>query len=481
MTTPQPLTLAGARSRLIRLAALTLAIYAIFVIAFPLGPNVLRDGGGPASDLEMLMRPFRWFAPLYVLGVIALYVLFWRAMRLAVRLAKESPKEAMRLRGLALGAGIVCGLVLLWLYPISAIDVLGYVVRGRLWAVYGSSPLVTPPDAFPEDPYTGFAGEYADRLSPYGPIWEIAAQIPLRLGALGMVSGVIGMKLLVLAVYVACAVLIGWGNLWEETRVRGHSTPLMALLFFAWNPLILMQGVGNGHNDLLMIAFMLLAVVLRQRGRWAGAILAATLAALVKLPGLFLVPIILIAILRDARTWQERALKGLGSTLIFVGAVLAAYSVAGPLPEVFGGIAREATARGYAPASAVRMVVREVIPRALGARLPSTMARNLFVVHYAYLILRLWNGRLEVAPAAFRAYFWLVFLAPAFHIWYPLWIIPFAALRLTSLTYWRTWLFGLTAELSIVNYFVVWRWLLGRWSWGLEGPLAPYWLSLIHI
>jgi hypothetical protein len=72
-------------------------------------------------------------------------------------------------------------------------------------------------------------------------------------------------------------------------------------------------------------------------------------------------------------------------------------------------------------------------------------------------------------------YFSQLMLGPVFRIWYPLWLIPLAALALTSRTFWHAALFGLTAELSIVNYFVVWRWLLGRWPWGLEGPLAPYW------
>jgi hypothetical protein len=75
----------------------------------------------------------------------------------------------------------------------------------------------------------------------------------------------------------------------------------------------------------------------------------------------------------------------------------------------------------------------------------------------------------------FLAYFSQLLLGTTFRIWYPIWLIPFAALGLTSLTYWRTFLFGLTAELSIFMYLIVWRWKLDSWDWGVNGPLKDYW------
>ncbi|HJR82171.1 MAG TPA: hypothetical protein VJ821_19010, partial [Anaerolineales bacterium] len=77
--------------------------------------------------------------------------------------------------------------------------------------------------------------------------------------------------------------------------------------------------------------------------------------------------------------------------------------------------------------------------------------------------------------AGFMAYFSLLLLGSTFRIWYPIWLIPFAALHLTSGTYWRTFLFSLTAELSILMYLIVWRWGLKSWEWGMNGPLEAYW------
>lgn len=462
------------RSRLILIALLMGAIYAGFVVAFPLPPNVRP--GEQAADLEILMRSSRWIAPLYVVGVVLLYVLFWRALRLVHAESQCNPGAVFGLKVLVVGTGLVFGATLILLYPITAIDVFGYVVRGRLWAIYGHSPMLVPPDAFPNDPYTALAGEFSDRLSPYGPLWELLVQVPLRLGATGMTAGVIGVKLLLLLAYLICAVLIGWYMIPGGGETRRGVSPLTALTFFAWNPLILMQGVGNGHNDLLLVMWMVVGIILWRRGKWRASALALTLATLVKLTGLLMLPLFGIALLRAEPTRRGRFTKTLTVIGICLFVTLVLYAATGPIPGVFMHVQTALfNRRGFAPASAARMVLREILPGDFAEPLPRTIARDLFVIYYARLALRLWRGKIGLVSAAYMAYFGQLLLGATFRIWYPMWLVPLAVFYLTSRTLWRTLLFDLTAELSIVNYFVVWRWLLRDWAWGREGPLGPYW------
>jgi hypothetical protein len=105
----------------------------------------------------------------------------------------------------------------------------------------------------------------------------------------------------------------------------------------------------------------------------------------------------------------------------------------------------------------------------------TTVTRGLLILYFAYLLIRLAQGKITLIQAGFSAYFSLLLLGSTFRIWYPMWLIPFAALRLTSSTYWRTFLFSLTAELSILMYLIVWRWVLRPWEWGMNGPLKPHW------
>ena len=71
-------------------------------------------------------------------------------------------------------------------------------------------------------------------------------------------------------------------------RARGCSTRtiLLGMQLYAWNPLLLFESSVGGHNDILMIMFMLIgilcAVRAKKSGLYVGALIALTLAVLVK-------------------------------------------------------------------------------------------------------------------------------------------------------------------------------------------------------
>ncbi|GAB4408196.1 MAG: hypothetical protein Fur0044_01400 [Anaerolineae bacterium] len=545
-------------SGLVRLLAIGLAtqlIYVIYIVAFPLVSNTHK--GGPAADLEILMRGYRWFAPVYTAGIFLLYFLFWQALRTVSVISNQmsvvsnqrpdqghspsSTPHASRLtphtlKLLILGFGLIFGFTLIWLYPITANDLFRYVLRGRIWAVYGESPMLSPPNNFPNDPYIAFAGEFGEWVSGYGPLWEIIVQVPLRLfGATDMVPGSLSLKLVVLLFYGLCAVLIGWFakprvtsflTFTSSPSLASDSASTLALLFFAWNPLILMQGPGNGHNDMVFMALMVLGIVLWQRKLWWAATLALTLATLAKITSLLLLPLFAIVLLKSESSWRQRLLKALGAALIVLVTAYIVYRALGPLAPVFQdawnvlttrlnvvlkispflinawaalsdwlgfvplkadtppGLGSMLTARrGFAIASGLRMVLREILPREASEPIARNTASYIFILFYLWLLIQLWRNKLTLITAGFLAYFSQLMLGATFRIWYPMWLIPLAALHLTPFTFWSTFLFSLTSELSIINYFVVWRWWLNNWSWGKTGPLSKYWnyWTIMHL
>ncbi len=482
--------------RLIFIGVITQIIYIIYIVAFPLIANTRL--GGPAADLEILMRGYRWFAPVYTAGIFLLYYLFWQALKIVAAVRQQAAGEAVaqavqpdgkriyqvspvtynRLKLFILAFGLLFGFTLVWLYPITANDLFRYVLRGRVWAVHGASPLTTPPNAFPNDPYIAFAGEFGNWVSGYGPLWELLVQVPLRLGAVDMVPGSVSLKLMVLLAYLACAALIGWAAIPEK------SSSLVALTFFAWNPLILIQGPGNGHNDLIFMALMVLGIILWQRNLWWAAALALTLSAMAKATGLLILPLFGIVLLRDEPIWRKRLIKALIVGLIFIASAYLLYRAFGPLMQTLQGVTSMLTTRrGFAIASGLRMVLREIIPQPIAEPIPRTIGRYIFILFYAWLLLQLWRNKLNLITAAFLAYFSQLMFGRTFRIWYPMWLIPFAALHFTPATFWRTFLFSLTAELSIINYFVVWRWWLRDFAWGKVGPLSQYWnyWTIMHL
>src|SRR5512133_492295 len=196
----------SARNRLLAWGALIAAIYLGYLFLFPLFPNI--DKSKSVLDVEMMLKNGRkWFALFYIFGLLATFYAYWRMMKIVHAFSKEEPEAANGLRFWVLGIGIVCALLLIGLYPITALDVVLYVVRARLWALYGGSPMLALPSSFPQDPFIRFAGEYKNQPSPYGPLWELIAQIPMQMGIIGIGAGIIAMKFISLLSYIGMAVL----------------------------------------------------------------------------------------------------------------------------------------------------------------------------------------------------------------------------------------------------------------------------------
>ncbi|HLO16003.1 MAG TPA: hypothetical protein VK206_14315, partial [Anaerolineales bacterium] len=193
--------------------------------------------------------------------------------------------------------------------------------------------------------------------------------------------------------------------------------------------------------------------------------------------GLILMPLFGVAVLVATPNWRTRILRGVGMLLIFLITAAIAYRIMGPFPTVFVGGQHAMFGRwGYTPAYALTRIVASIDPSRTGIMTATgEVARGIFIVYFAYLLLRLAQCKITLVQAGFLAYFSQLLLGTTFRIWYPMWLIPFAALGLNSRTYWRTFLFSITAELSILMYLIVWRWKLKSWDWGLHGPLRPYW------
>jgi hypothetical protein len=471
--TPMDMSFESARNRLLIWGAVMAAIYLVYLYFFPLYPQI--EQSKTVLDIEMLLKNGRrWFAPFYVLGLGILFFAYWRVLRILHAFSREQPEAAKSLRLWVLAIGIVCALPLFWLYPITALDVVLYVVRARLWALYGGSPLLALPTSFTQDPFIRLAGEYIKQPSPYGPLWELVAQIPIRLGVTGIGGGVLAMKIIALLSYVGMALLIGWHAHQQSPKLEVGR--LTALAFFALNPLVLLEAIGNGHNDMLLIVLMTLGLVLWQREKWIWAAFALTCATLIKVTGLILFPLFGIAVLVSTSSWKTRFTRGLGISAIFLLTTLVAYRITGPIPEVFKGAEYAMVERlGFSPSYAVRILVNQFTLSLKIIRLPTEVGNILFILYYLYLLTRLAMRKMTLLEAGFMAYFALIFLSSTFRIWYPLWLIPFAVLNLSSGTYWRAFLFSITAEFSILMYYLLWRWTLHHWTWAEKGPLKEYW------
>jgi len=205
----------------------------------------------------------------YVAGLGALFWLYIWAVWLTISAGEQGSRRAEEqrnyndagLRSPVSGqlVGVSCAVltvILLFSYPVTAIDLFIYAIRTRGWALYGLNPLTTAPETLPAaDPWLGLAAEWVDAPSPYGPLWEWLSLAAFHLSGGSFLSHLFALKILAVLAYLGCA--------WLIFRIMRQIQPrwaITATIAFAWSPLVLLETVQNGHNDIIMVFFLLTAV-----------------------------------------------------------------------------------------------------------------------------------------------------------------------------------------------------------------------------
>lgn len=209
-------------------------------------------------------------------GRFAAVLLLWLAgYGVALRIGRQ-PLEPTARRAL-IGFPVLFATTLLLVLPVSSQDVYHYLMEGRVLAVHGANPMVTPPSAFPNDPLGWTISAWSDQPAPYGPVFALLAAGVAALAGESLVVGVLGFKLLMTAALFGTAVLAA-----AALRRSHPHRALAAYVFIAWNPLALYEAAVNAHNTWLMAFFLALALWLIQSRGSTLALPALALGALTK-------------------------------------------------------------------------------------------------------------------------------------------------------------------------------------------------------
>lgn len=418
----------------------------------------------------------------YLLGIGALFGLYLWAIRLTISPAPIPTPHPSPLTLVFLSGGIFA-LILIFAYPLTAIDLFIYAIRTRGWALYGLQPLTSPPEALPStDPWLGLAGEWVDAASPYGPLWETLSLAAFYATGNNFLGHLFALKIIGLLAYLGCALLV--------YKILTRLQPRWAIagtLAFAWNPLVLFESVQNGHNDILMIFFLLAAIWVFSHINpqanpllpWLFCLLLA-LSVLVKFVTIIIAPFYLLALALQQNTRFRRATRLLAYGVATLAMVALAMAPLWPgwnnwaVPE----------AGSQAGRSLLALLVLG-LRNWLGTNAAFDISRNIILAVFALIYLyQLWRaitastsptpllpGYIPPIAASFYTLFWYVLLAaPVFHAWYLLWFLPLAALLLPHKPPLAgAVVFSITALLAIPYFETIRVWypaLLQNHFWG---------------
>jgi len=382
----------------------------------------------------------------YALVILALFGLYACAFRRCLAVADISFSWI-------LGAGLLFAFTAVWVHPIGALDIFDNIFYGRMMVVYNANPLLMPPAALPDDPLYPYVAWYWWPV-PYGPLWALADGLVVAISGGGLLPSLLAFKFLNLGLYLVCTLLIA-----AILRRQWPAYTLAGTLSFAWNPLLILEGMANAHNDLALLAFLLLALYLYHLKRWLLGLAALLASVLVKYITLPLVPLYLLATWRQGR--NGRFLWGAAGLLALAAiALYAPYYVPGqPLARWLMLPFRQADLFTTSlPAMAAFLLERVMEP--LQAR---ALIRGVALAGWGGFTLvqawRLWQGTADFSAIAHRViWYYLVFACLWFQPWYAVWLVATGPLLGSPLEATSTIFFAALVHVKYLIYDFIWFW-----------------------
>lgn len=137
--------------------------------------------------------------------------------------------------------------ILLFSYPAFSHDIFNYIFDARILVHYQVNPWNLTALDFPHDLWTRFM-HWTHRTYPYGPFWLVVSIIPYILGLGKFVLTLFNFKLLLALSYL--------GSCYVISKIAS----LPALVFFAFNPLVINESLISPHLDSFMTFLGLLAI-----------------------------------------------------------------------------------------------------------------------------------------------------------------------------------------------------------------------------
>lgn len=203
-------------------------------------------------------------------------------------------------------------------FPIIESDIFSYMSSDRVNTVYHQNVWKIAPASLPFDHFSELA-DWKEFTRVYGGVNQLIYNIAAKAGNSDLILTIISYKLVVfvftlLSIYTVYKI--------ANIFFKGEESNFIKFIF--WNPLFLLNIVGAGHNDIIMLFFMLGSYYfyLRKKQMLSGAFLA--LAIQTKLVASFLFPFLFLDLIikRDFRNAFIFAISSTGISLalfLFMG------------------------------------------------------------------------------------------------------------------------------------------------------------------
>lgn len=318
-------------------------------------------------------------------------------------------------------------LPLLFVAPLFSRDLYSYAAQGEMVS-HHINPYAYGPAVLGQGPFVGLVDRLWQNVgSPYGPVFlTFAGWIVVATGHNDLMA-VEGLRLAALAGVIAFAWAVP-----VIARSFGRDGAV-AFALAALNPLVLLHLIGGGHNDALMLGFLLPGYALARKGHPVAGILVCAVGAAVKVPALIGAVYIGWEWMGPGRSVRERVRPVLTALVLATATMAVLSDLVGLGWGWIAGLSNPDTVRSWLdPATGVALLAGKLVSAVgLGdhTHVLLTLARGTGLAAAACISLTLLLRSEQIG--ALRALGWsliaIVVLGPVVQPWYAAWGFVFLA------------------------------------------------------
>lgn len=316
---------------------------------------------------------------------------------------------------------------------------------------------------------------WAEAPCVYGPVTVFADAAAALAGRRSILAGLAALDAIQLA-FTLLFIQAAWLFFSDTEKVRapgpgeeaGGKYNTAAMIMLA--PLVWMMGSGQGHNDIMAAALLMVSLVLMRRKKFAAAALPLALAAMAKIYALIAVPLFLLAVWSELKNDRKRLIRVLAASLAIAMAALVVLdsplwdsgrALSAPAGFIKHKLASKSIPRMISTAVVITEDIlhpgsgpREARTRAIEAPLAICL-KILSLVLAVHILAGLFSRRgLDEFLPSFAALAAVVicFYSPVFHPWYFVGLIPlFAELKRPEWVIWSAAVFASAGAMNVIH------------------------------
>lgn len=244
--------------------------------------------------------------PLATLIYAGIIVLMYAVYLLLLRYIQQGKADIGLVRKIVMAVTVIT----VFSYPAAfSYDFFNYLFTAKTVLVYHQNPYAVTPLQFSGiDPWTNFM-RWTHLSSAYTPFWILISLVPYIIGLGYFILVLFATKFMIAGFYLLACWALSKALMAGNPKQHAYGVALFSL-----NPLILIESLVSGHNDIVLVAFAMLSVIAYVKKDMLRSWIYLSFSIAAKFMTIFLVP---VYVFKKGSVWMLAAMA-VGLSLVLL-------------------------------------------------------------------------------------------------------------------------------------------------------------------